>query len=56
MARKSRKHIEKATVPARPLALRVAAYLRISEAKPGLPPESIENQLKIIEEYLDRWK
>lgn len=51
MARKSRKHIEKNTVSTRPLTLRVAAYLRISEAK-GLPPESSENQLKIIEEFL----
>ena len=54
MARKSRKHIENPNVPTRPLALRTAAYLRISEAKPGLPPESIENQLKIIEAFLDR--
>lgn len=54
MARKSRKHIENPNVPARPLALRTAAYLRISETKPELPPESIENQLKIIEAFLDR--
>lgn len=54
MARKSRKHIEKATVSTLPLALRAAAYRRIPEAKPGLPPESIENQLKIIEEFLAR--
>lgn len=54
MARKSRKHIEKTTVSTRPLTLRAAAYLRISEAKPGLPPESIKNQLKIIEEFLAR--
>ena len=54
MARRSRKHIEKNAVPTRLLALRAAAYLRISEAKPGLPPESIENQLKIIEEFLVR--
>ncbi len=31
---------------------RAAAYLRISEAKDNLPPESIENQLKIIQEFL----
>ena len=42
------------STPARPLALRTAAYLRISETKPELPPESIENQLKIIEAFLDR--
>ena len=54
MARKSRKHIEKATVSTLPLVLRAAAYLRISEVKPGLQPESIENQLKIIEEFLAR--
>ena len=53
MTRKSRKHIEKNTVSTRPLTLQVAAYLRISEAKSGLPPESIENQLKIIKEFLD---
>lgn len=54
MARKSRKHIENLVMPGRPIALRVAAYLRISETKPELPLESIENQLKIIEEFLDR--
>lgn len=54
MVRKSRKQIEKTIVSTRPLTLRTAAYLRISEAKPGLPPESIENQLKIIEEFLVR--
>ena len=53
MARKSRKHIENSAVPTCSLNLRTAAYLRISEVKPGLPPESIENQLKIIEEYLN---
>ena len=51
MARKSRKHIENSAVPTCSLNLRTAAYLRISEVKPGLPPESIENQLKIIEKY-----
>ena len=54
MARKSRKHIEKVTVPSRSIILRIATYLRISEVKPRLPPESIENQLKIIEEFLDQ--
>lgn len=54
MARKSRKHIEKTIATTCTLALRVTAYLRISEAKPRLPPESIENQLKIIEKYLIR--
>ena len=53
MARKSCKHISPPTVPAHRLSLRAAAYLRISEAKPDLPPESIENQLKIIEGFLD---
>lgn len=53
MARKSRKHVEKTTVSTRPLALRAAAYLRISEVKPGRPSESIENQMKIIEEFVD---
>lgn len=53
MARKNRKHIAPPTVPTHPLALRAAAYLRISETKPDLPPESIENQLKIIEGFLD---
>jgi len=35
------------------MIFRAAAYLRISEAKLGLPPESIENQLKIIEKFVD---
>ena len=43
MARKSRKHIENPNVPARPLALRTAAYLRISETKPELPPELLND-------------
>lgn len=53
MARKSRKYIKNPDTPTRPLTLRAAAYLRISEANPGLPPESIENQLKTIEAFLD---
>ena len=52
MTRKSRKQTRTPTVAARTSILRTAAYLRISEVKPELPPESIENQLKIIEEVL----
>ncbi len=53
MARKSRKYIENPNVPTHPIILRAAAYLRISEMKLGLPPASIENQLKIIEKIVD---
>lgn len=52
MTRKSRKQTRTPTVATRTSILRTAAYLRISEVKPELPPESIENQLKIIEEVL----
>lgn len=54
MARKSRKHQAGIVDPvsSNPNRLRAAAYLRISEAKNNLPPESIENQLKIIQEFL----
>lgn len=53
MARKSRKQIEIPTIANYAPILRTAAYLRISEVKPELPSESIENQLKIIEEFLN---
>lgn len=54
MARKSRKHQAGIVDPvsSNPNRLRAAAYLRISEAKNNLLPESIENQLKIIQEFL----
>jgi len=52
MARKSRKpqasRSDSAVKPNTSDCLRAAAYLLISEAKDDLPPESIENQLKII--------
>lgn len=53
MARKSRKQIETSIVANHSSILRTAAYLRISEVKPELPSESIENQMKIIEEFLN---
>ncbi len=56
MARKSRKPQASISGSAVKMntsdCLRAAAYLRISEVKDDLPPESIENQLKIVQEFL----
>lgn len=52
MTHKSRKHGKPPAASTCLSIVRATAYLRISEAKPRLPPESIKNQLKMIKEFL----
>lgn len=53
MSRKSRKHPGTPIAPALSRPLRVAAYLRIPVEKPSSSHGPIENQLRIIEAFLD---
>ena len=53
MAHKSHKRIEKPTVHTHSLLLRTAAYFRISVPNPEQSAESMEDQLMIIEEFLN---
>lgn len=53
MARKSRKNIIENTT-AVPKIYKSAAYLRLSVVKNDVPPDSIENQLRIIKDFVER--
>lgn len=51
MARKSRKN-SVAEIELKSRMYRVAAYMRLSVVKENIPSDSIENQLRIIEDFV----